>query len=161
MNRLSLFALVLISSYGCGSSVPPSPDSNLVQFDEDDEEMNAAIDKGKATFDFFKENWLTLENDGYSVKFGLETSTDDLEYIWFNPITIKDEMIVAECANDPVDIPGLKLGDVRELSEEKVVDWMIMSGKKCYGGYTMKVMMQNSTPPPGVPQFEFIDVSKN
>lgn len=142
---LSVACLVL----GCGSSDRAQDDSNFVQVDENDEAMNAAIEKGKATFDFFKENWQTMENDGYSVKFGLPTTTDELEYIWFNPLEINDGVIRAECANKPIDIPGLNYQDVRELSEDQVADWMIIVGDKCYGGCTIAAMSQFAAPPAG------------
>ena len=122
--------------------------------------MNAAIEKGKATFDFFKENWQTMENDGYSAKFGLPTTIDELEYIWFNPLEIKDGAIRGECANEPVDIPNLYYREVRELSEHQVADWMIIVGDKCYGGYTIQAMSKFAPPAEDAPKFEYIDVSE-
>ena len=117
--------------------------------------MVAAIERARNTFDFFTENYRTMENDGYSVKFGLKTPDGDLEYIWFNPIEISGNEIKAECANEPVKLPGLKPGDVRTLKRSEVADWMIVVGKKCYGGFTIQVSAAKDPAVP--PLFEFVD----
>jgi uncharacterized protein YegJ (DUF2314 family) len=55
-------------------------------------------------------------------------------------VTIEGQEITATCANDPEDIAGLKLGDTRKFNKTEVVDWMIMVGDTCHGGYTIKAL---------------------
>ena len=134
MKHIYLSVVLLLT--GCGVDRTGEPPFGVVE--SSDPEMVAAIERARSTFDFFTENYKTMENDGYSVKFGLKTPDDDLEYIWFNPIEISGNEIKAACANEPVNLPGLKPGDVRTLKRSEVADWMIVVGKKCYGGFTIQ-----------------------
>jgi uncharacterized protein YegJ (DUF2314 family) len=117
--------------------------------------MNAAIEQAKATLNLFFENYKAMENVGYSLKFGIGTSDGDIEHIWFNPIEVDGDKIKAQCANVPKDIPDLKVGDVRDLNRDQITDWMIVSGNKCYGGYTIRVLAERD--PKSVPPFQYAD----
>ena len=132
------------------SSGPP-----ILNVEEDDAEMNAAIAAAKKTLPFFEKNWQTMESDGFSVKFALPTSDGELEHIWFSPTSFNGNDVTGECANDPVKVPGLKLGDVRTVSRDSVSDWMIVVGNRCFGGYTIRVLA--SRQPGSAPPFEFVD----
>ena len=72
----------------------------------------------------------------------LPTKDDSLEHIWFDPIKIEGDKIVAICANDPRNIAGLKCGDKKVLSRKDLSDWMITIGDDCYGGYTLRVAIK-------------------
>ena len=110
-HYFALFATLSMSLIlGCtDASNEVASDPNVVDIDESDAEMEAAISKAKETFGFFVNNWETMRNDGYSLKFAMPTADGELEYIWFSPTKIHDGRITGECANDPVKIPALKL----------------------------------------------------
>ena len=118
--------------------------------------MNAAIETARQTFPQFLKSWKSMPSDGVSVKVGLPTSDDDIEHIWFEPITITDTDVIGICGNDPNKIPNLKLGDRRKFSRSEVSDWMILVGDKCYGGYTVRVLSQME--PENAPPFTFLDL---
>lgn len=121
--------------------------------------MFAAINTAKETLGFFEKNWKTMENDGYSLKFALPTPDGELEHIWFSPTRIQGDRITGECANDPVSIPGLKIGDTRTVTREDISDWMILVGNKCFGGYTIRVLAKRD--PDAAPPLEFADLPVN
>ena len=146
---LLLFTVLLL--FSCGNNDNPQ----IINVDANDPEMNMAMEKAKITLDRFFENYQTMENDGYSLKFGLTTSNGSIEHIWFNPIEVDGDTIKAECANEPRDIPGLKIGDVRDLKRDQITDWMIVSGTKCYGGYTIRVLAERD--PEHAPPFQYMD----
>ena len=123
--------------------------------EENDPEMHEAIETAKRTFPKFLENWKSTENQGYSLKFAVGTSSGRVEHIWFNPVLIHGDRIEAVCANDPADVPGLKAGDTRELKKSDISDWMIMLNGKCYGGYTARVLAKRD--PSQKPPFDFAD----
>ena len=141
-------ALFLLS---CGNN----DKAQVISIDAKDQQMNTAIEKAKATLNLFFENYKTMENVGYSLKFGLTTSNGSMEHIWFNPIEVDGDTITAECANAPRNIPGLKMGDVRDLKRDQITDWMIVSGNRCYGGYTLRVLAQRY--PDNAPAFQYMD----
>ncbi len=76
-NWLGALILALIS--GCdsrpGMSVKDSgngqSDPTFRAIEDDDAEMNAAIKSAQATLKFFENNWKTMPNDGYSLKFAM------------------------------------------------------------------------------------------
>ncbi|CAD75675.1 YegJ family protein [Rhodopirellula baltica] len=163
MNPRLLTGFVLSTLIAvCGCSESPIADSSVppvVSIEDDDSEMNAAIAKAQETLSFFENNWKTMDSDGYSLKFAMPTSGGELEHIWFSPIKFEGDEITGECANDPEDIPNLKLGDVRTVTRNDVSDWMIIVGKKCYGGYTIRVLSERE--PDVAPPLEFVDPPTN
>ena len=158
LNASVFLTLTMMS--GCNKpSDNHSSTPGVVNVEDDNPEMLAAIRTAKETFGFFEENWKTMENDGYSLKFALPTSDGELEHIWFSPTSIQGDSITGECANDPVRVPGLKIGDTRTVTWDDVSDWMIVVGNKCFGGYTIRVMAKRD--PAAAPPFEYLDPPVN
>ena len=138
---------------GCDSESSSDP---VVNVEATDEAMNGAVEKAQQTFPQFLKHWKTMPSDSVGVKVGLSTSDDEVEHIWFEPITITDTEVSGICANDPNKIPNLKLGDKRTFGRSEVSDWMILVGDKCYGGYTIRVLSQME--PENAPPFAFLDL---
>ena len=151
MKYLLAFLLALAS----GNTMAADNNPPIINIDDNNKEMNLAIEKGKNTFHQFEANWKTLKNNGYSIKVAMKNDDGGIEHIWFNPIEINQENIVARCANEPGKISGLKLGDKRTINKSDVSDWMIVVGNKCYGGYTIRVLAKLD--PDNAPPFEFVD----
>jgi len=149
---LLLMPLFLLCFSACNSGTISDP---IINVGEENEEMNDAINTARKTFHQFLEKWETMPNDGASVKFGVPTSDDSLEHIWFQPVKITDTEITGICGNDPAKVPGLKLGDERTFKRSEMTDWMILDGAKCYGGYTIRVLVKME--PENAPPLEFVD----
>jgi uncharacterized protein YegJ (DUF2314 family) len=157
MNLITASALLTFTII-CGCNRPSDDNRStpgVVNVEDDDPEMIAAIKTAKETFGFFESNWETMESDGCSLKLALTTSDGGLEHIWFSPTSIQGNEITGECANDPVNVPGLKFGDTRTVTRNDLSDWMIVVGNKCYGGYTIRVLAKRD--PEGAPPLEFMD----
>ncbi|MEP3479484.1 MAG: DUF2314 domain-containing protein [Fuerstiella sp.] len=151
LGSVSLALLLLIAA-GCGS-----PNPAVISVDENDTAMNEAIAEAKQTFGFFIEHWQTMESD--SAAFKVHVKVDDgAEHIWFTPVSVNQDQLVGICANEPIDIAGLKMGDQRTFSCDDLSDWMILDGDQCHGGYTIEVMSQLS--PQDAPPFEFVRADK-
>lgn len=129
--------------------------NGVVRVEESDEAMVAAIATAKETFGQFERNWEGADLEGVGVKFAMDTDSDGVEHIWFTPTKIEAGQITGSCANDPVEVSGLKFGDVRGVDRSKISDWMIMENGKCYGGYTIRVLAEQQ--PENAPPFEFAD----
>ena len=145
-------ALLLALATGCGS-----PNPAVLNVDENDTAMNEAIAKAGQTFGFFVENWQTMKSD--SAAFKIHVKIDDgAEHIWFSPVSVYQDQLVGICANEPVNIAGLKMGEQRTFSRDDLSDWMILDGNQCHGGYTIEVMSKLS--PKDAPPFEFVRAEK-
>lgn len=159
LQTASLF-LTLVVACGCQDSLNGnSLNRAVVNIEDDDPEMNTAVETAQKTFVFFENNWKTMNNDGYSLKFALPTSDGELEHIWFSPTKINGDQVTGQCANDPAKIPGLKLGDTRTVTRSDVSDWMIVVGNRCFGGYTIRVLAKRD--PDAATPLEFIDPPAN
>ncbi len=150
MKQLLLIPLLLFLCSCLGQSQPP-----VIDVDAANVAMNNAVQAAKDSLDQFFEHYQSLPDAQYSLKFALTTSSGGEEHIWFNPIAVNGAEIEAACANEPRNIPDLKVGDVRKLKRSDVSDWMILSGGKCYGGYTIRVLSEMD--PKSTAPFEFAD----
>lgn len=155
--------VLLLSFVACDTGIETATDTTGVKADHDpvvgvndsNNEMNEAMATARKTFPKFVENWKTLPNGNVSVKFALPTNDDSLEHIWFTPVKITETEITGICGNDPARVPNLKLGDTRTFKRSELTDWMILTGNKCYGGYTIRVL--SKLEPENAPPFKFVD----
>lgn len=154
MHRIAIGLCILLLA-GCESSLSPGVPDRVVDIQEDDAAMNAAIARAKETFPQFENHWQGASVQGFSIKFAMDTDHQGVEHIWFTPLKIEGERITASCANEPQGIAALKLGEVRELERSRISDWMILDGEKCYGGYTIRVLAEQD--PSLAPQLDFAD----
>ena len=158
-GKLSLAVLVL-GAGACQKQEAESGKDNIVHVADDDAQRQAAVKTAKDTWPFFKNNWKSIPKVRYSLKFELPTSRPgDYEVIWFTPLTIEGDIIRARCANEPADIPGLKLHDLRELNVRDLQDWMLIDGDKCYGGYTIEALEAKGEIPKSPLRFMPADLS--
>jgi uncharacterized protein YegJ (DUF2314 family) len=158
---LTTFALLMFTMM-TGCSRPSEDDTwtqRVINVEDDDPEMIAAIQTARNTFGFFESNWESMESDAYSVKFALPTHDGQLEHIWFTPTSVQGDQITGVCANDPEKIPGLKIGDTRTVTRDDLSDWMIVVGNKCFGGYTIRVLAERN--PDAAPPLEYVDPPAN
>jgi len=147
-----LMSCFFLSFVSCSSSTVSDP---VINVEDSDQAMNAAISTARQTFPQFLANWQTKPNDGASIKFGVPASDGSLEHIWFEPTNITETEITGVCGNDPAQVPGLKLGDTRTFKRSELSDWMILDGTKCYGGYTIQVLVKME--PENAPPLEFVE----
>ena len=147
-----VLAAICMVSLGCSDTSVSDP---VVHVDESNAEMNKAMETARQTFDKFLDNWDKLPSDNVGVKFGLPTRDGGVEHIWFEPSEITDTEITGTCGNDPAKVAGLKYGDTRTFKRSELTDWMILVGDKCYGGYTIRVLVKME--PENAPPMTFAD----
>jgi uncharacterized protein YegJ (DUF2314 family) len=82
------------------------------------------------------------------IKHGFPTSTGDREYIWAVVNRWKGDQITAQVANDPNDVPGLRIGMTVVLTEADIFDWMVqLRDGRQEGGYTTQVVLAEGQQP--------------
>ena len=92
MKYYQIAICVLASALLCGCSRIEDP---VIDVSTDDQAMNEAMAKAKATFPKFLANWETIEADTKSVKIGVPTADGGVEHIWFEPTIITDDQHLA------------------------------------------------------------------
>ena len=87
--RAAFLLLMLIMVGGCKDTTVDNRSSRgVIDIEDDDAEMVAAIATAKRTLWFFEKNWQTMDSEIQSLKFALPTSSGELEHIWFSPTAI-------------------------------------------------------------------------
>lgn len=148
MGRSVFIAVMLLVALGCGSSNPDETvyregESPVSMVQSDDPEMARAIAKARETVDdFIAELGKPPRGREFAVKVPLPTPDGNTEHIWADTVSYQDGKFSAKLANEPLNLPGRKLGDPVEVRREDISDWMIMDGEQMIGAYTAKLLME-------------------
>jgi uncharacterized protein YegJ (DUF2314 family) len=79
----------------------------------------------------------------------IKTKLDDGQnsgFVWLMNATVSDAGFAAEVFEVPPSLPLLKVGQVFNIPEENVVDWMINDDGTLYGGYSLRYHRANLHP---------------
>jgi uncharacterized protein YegJ (DUF2314 family) len=137
---LLLIAVLATALDGC------SKEHNTISVAADDQEMNAAIAKARATLPQF---WQTFEKrehgeSDFSLKVEI-TDKKQTEHFWLSDIERKDGKVFGTINNDPDKVGSVKLGDRIPIPEADISDWLFMRDGKMVGNYTLRVLFKQMT----------------
>ncbi|SFK19984.1 YegJ family protein [Caulobacter sp. UNC279MFTsu5.1] len=132
-------------SQGQGEGQAVAAEDQIVNFGADDAEMNAAIAAARKTLPVFWNHLRTKPGEPSSLKVGLATSNGH-EHIWVSDIEAKGDTITGRLANDPDNLPGLKLGSPVTFTRAQISDWAYEKNGKLYGHYTTRIVIKHIDP---------------
>jgi uncharacterized protein YegJ (DUF2314 family) len=114
----------------------------------EDQEMNEAKDKARASLEHFWEKFTNPGPDdtGFAIKVALPHGRNNTESIWTKDIERKDGKISAVINNVPRDVKTVHLGQRIEVAEAQISDWMYMRAGKIVGNYTMRPLLKRMPP---------------
>jgi uncharacterized protein YegJ (DUF2314 family) len=127
-----LFGLFAAPIAGCGD-----PEGHVIAFEQDDEQMNDAIERARSTLDEFV---LALRNPppgatGFAIKKAFEQ-----EHIWVGAVEVSGDGFVGLIANHPVHV-DLSFRDRVRVERDEISDWTYRLADGTYvGGYTIRVV---------------------
>jgi uncharacterized protein YegJ (DUF2314 family) len=130
---------------GCGSKDSP-PNARVVPIPDEDQEINAAMDKARSSLNEFIErfNHPHASDKWFLVK-GRFTHGDRIEHIWVADLVFDGKVFSGVLANEP-EIPGLKFKQHVSISLDNVSDWMYVSDGRPIGGFTTRVLYGRMSP---------------
>jgi uncharacterized protein YegJ (DUF2314 family) len=120
-------------------------DDQVMGFSPLDQAMNGAVAEARRTLPLF---WAALESgdgDRYSLKAEFP-SRDASEHMWVRDIRRTASGYSGVLQNQPLDIPGMNLGDRVTFTERQISDWSYVKGGLLWGAYTTRVMVDHMTP---------------
>lgn len=122
------------------------PDTTYVA--GEDAEMNAAIEKARASLQEFKAALKTPPrgSDSFSVKVAFAVGADGHEHIWLSEPSFESGRASGRVANEPLSATHLKLGQNVSAPESDVTDWMFLEQGILRGGYTLRVLLSRAPP---------------
>ena len=120
----------------------------LSSFDSDDSEMNAAIKKARESVPVFLKYLANPNPDQayFSIKKPFPTTDGTNEHIWISVRSYDGVRFHGTINNRPVNIAGLKEGDLVAVLTGEISDWMILENGKIVGGYTFRVIWNRMSP---------------
>ncbi|MEM7745858.1 MAG: DUF2314 domain-containing protein [Pseudomonadota bacterium] len=127
----------------------------VVDYEDTDPEMNAAIDQARATLPHFFEQLYNRvdELEYFGVKVAVPTtSRPGLEHIWVGPFRPKGDGFEGYVANEPNHIEGLAFGDLLDFTRDQITDWSYVVEGRRHGAYTLRVML------PQIPQAQAAEI---
>lgn len=125
----------------------------IVNYDDEDGMMNAAIDEARLRLPYFWEHMASpARGEGeFTLKVGFPVNSADgtnAEHIWVDRIRKTSAGYIARLANEPNWMEGKHLNDEVSFTEDLISDWGFSRGRKMIGFYTLRVML------PDMPQEE-------
>lgn len=119
-----------------------------IVFAGDDPVMTRAIETAVANLPVFLAHagaGTELSAVDYSVKVSVKVDHPEMEHeiIWLSPFTLSpDGRGKGALANDPVAMPGMKIGDMLTFTRDQIEDWGFEGQDgHLYGHYTTRVMI--------------------
>ncbi|KYG97783.1 DUF2314 domain-containing protein [Bradyrhizobium sp. DOA1] len=119
--------------------------SPIVTVPTADAEMNAAIERGRATLSTFWSSYGTPKPSeaGHALKVRFSTRKGG-EHIWVGDVKKQpDGTFSGLLANEPRDLPGKRAGDKVAFGEADISDWMFTRNGKIVGGETIKPTLKS------------------
>jgi uncharacterized protein YegJ (DUF2314 family) len=132
-----LFAVILFGFAGCSRS---KEGSNFTHVKAEDEAMNAAIEKAKATIGDFVQAFHAQKpgTKEFCVKKPYATPSGGHEHMWIEVTSEQGGVLRGTVANEAEDTREVKIGQEVSLGIAEISDWKYQEGKKLIGGYTIR-----------------------
>jgi len=146
-----------------------APEESVVQIDEDDPRMAAAVTEARKRLPEFISAF-SKAKDGYqfSVKapFADPGKAEESEFMWLHVCRVDFDAVHGTLLNDPEFVKSFKYDDVVRVPMEQIVDWVYTDGEKSVGDFTARVLDEaakaaRSTPAPHSSQPSQSDSSTN
>jgi uncharacterized protein YegJ (DUF2314 family) len=133
-----------------------APEESVVQIDEDDPRMAAAVIEAKKRLPEFVAAF-SKAKDGYqfSVKapFADAANPEESEFMWVHVSRVDWDAVHGTLLNDPQFVKSYKYDDVVRVPMERIVDWVYSDGEESVGDFTAKVLDEaaRAALPPAAP----------
>ena len=148
IKTLLLFFSICILSCNSNKKIERENEPTIYNVEEDDAEMNKAIEKAKKTIDSFDYAFKNYPKvfTFFSLKKKFEED-GNVEHIWIGNIQGETNgKYVGVIDNLPEKIKNVKLGDTIEIDKKDISDWMYLkNNSELHGGYTIRLLRERMT----------------
>jgi len=122
---------------------PAAAEESIVQIDEDDPRMAAAVIEAKKRLPEFVKAF-SKAKDGYqfSIKapFTDPGNAEESEFMWVHVSRVDWDAVHGTLLNEPELVKSYKYDDVVRVPMELIVDWVYSDGEKSVGDFTARVL---------------------
>lgn len=117
----------------------PIPHSPVITVDTPSN-LAEATAEAKARFPEFVEAFRQRRGNLFSVKAPVSRE-DRTEHIWIDLVAIEGDELRGVLGNDPLDLPGLRMGSAIVVPVSDVEDWVYVRDGKMAGGFSTKILL--------------------
>lgn len=148
MRYLFLSAPFVLLLVACSSEVQQVSDVQQVGNPDDpaitgfaDDEMDAAIEKARASVDQFLAVFESGDGNVFSVKAPI-SDDNGTEHFWLTNITFADDEFSGTINNDPGIVKNVRNGQSWTVGKSEISDWMFFRDEKIHGNYTLRPLLK-------------------
>lgn len=151
MTLLKNIAILAIASFALSSCQNDNSvkekiqNDDVIEFKQDDNAMNNAIEEAKKTFSQFEELFKKPKDgqESFAIKVRFDTPDGGGEHIWIGDLKTDGKVYTGVVNNEAQSTPDVKLGDTIQIDMNRMSDWMYLDKGVLKGGYTIRVMKNN------------------
>jgi len=139
LGRLIVPCIVTALLLGCGG---PASRDKVVHVAKDDAEMDQAIATARSRLPEF---WAAYDQPEGATDFALKVEITDAkgtEFFWVTDLERRDGKLFGMINNDPNIVTSVKYGQVIEVPDDKIADWMFLRGEKMHGNLTLRPLLK-------------------
>lgn len=138
MNKIAFRAIGLAALL----AGPALAEDVVIPFATDDAEMNAAIDKARASLPEFWSKFAApaANEDDFSLKLGISDGSQT-EHFWCGQIEGNAQDATCVIANEPIDVFTVAYGERVKVDPTEISDWLYYRDNKIVGAETLRVML--------------------
>lgn len=145
---LFLLAFIALALTSCNNKNKGVEDENVTYVEDNDQEMNIAMDNARKTFDQFEKAFIDNQKSNkyvdFIIKEGFPTK-DGLskEHMWVVVLTYNGKDFTGIVSNDPLYETEVQNGDTITVDRNLISDWMYTDNttNQTYGGYTTRIFV--------------------
>jgi uncharacterized protein YegJ (DUF2314 family) len=123
-----------------------NPDT-IITVDNGDAELEQATAEARRRWPEFTQAFRNKRPmQGFAVKAPLAASRGGQEHTWIEVERFDDQRIWGILANEPRDLPGLKIGDPVSVRLSDMEDWIYQNGNVMAGGFSIAILEKRRQP---------------
>jgi uncharacterized protein YegJ (DUF2314 family) len=141
-----LISATLLLFAGCSRG--PKEGDNYSAVDPNDQAMQQAIEKAKATSAEFVQAFHAKKagTTDFFVKKPFGTPGGGKEHMWIEVTAEEKGVVKGLVANEAEETREVKMGQPVSLNISEITDWKYQDGKKLVGGYTIRYFINQMSP---------------
>ncbi|MCX8525143.1 DUF2314 domain-containing protein [Chryseobacterium formosus] len=152
MKKIIIVAAISLFAVSCENNkrekVQREGEPDVIFVENQDNEMNEAIENAKKTFKTDFHRALLSKNPNFSnfvVKQRFDTPDGGGEHMWIGDIVFDNGKYRGIVQNEPMQPLDVKLGDEVVVNIKNLSDWMYYDKNIVKGAYTVKVLRKTMT----------------
>lgn len=148
-KKISIILILVFLNCACQNNMKDKiKNDDVIEFIQEDEAMNTAINEANKTFVYFTESFQNQEpaQESFAIKVRFDTPDKGGEHIWVGDLQYDGKIFSGIVNNEPVNTSLVKLGDRITINPMDISDWMYLDKGILKGGYTIRVMRDNLSP---------------